>query len=114
MAAKAVAHPRVYNLTVSNIPGPRMPVYMLGAELLEAHPVVPIAEGHALSIGIFSHGEQLGFGLYADPEAFPQVDDLPASLGVSLRELLLPRGATRTGDRPRGRGRSPASKVVAV
>ena len=113
-AAKAVAHPRVYNLTVSNIPGPRVPVYMLGAELLEAHPVVPIAEGHALSIGIFSHGERLGFGLYADPEVFPQVDDLPASLDVSLRELLLPRGATRTGDRPRGRGRSPASTALAV
>jgi hypothetical protein len=38
-------------------------------ELLEAHPVVPIAEGHALSIGIFSHGDRLSFGLYADPEA---------------------------------------------
>jgi diacylglycerol O-acyltransferase / wax synthase len=89
-------------------------VYMLGAELLEAHPGVPIAEGHALSIGIFSHGERLGFGLYADPEVFPQVDDLPASLDVSLRELLLPRGATRTGDRPHGRGRSPASTALAV
>ena len=114
VAAKAVAHPRVYNLTISNIPGPRTPVYMLGAELLESHPVVPIAEGHALSIGIFSHTDKLSFGLYADPEAFPQVDDLPATLDASLRELLLPREATRTGARPRGRGRAPASKALAV
>ncbi len=114
VAAKAVAHPRVYNLTISNIPGPRTPVYMLGAELLESHPVVPIAEGHALSIGIFSHTDKLSFGLYADPEAFPQVDDLPASLDASLRELLLPRVATRTGARPRGRGRAPASKALAI
>ena len=71
---------------------PRAPLYMLGAELIESHPVVPIAEGHALSIGIFSYRDTLGFGLYADPDAFPQVDDLPQTLDTSLRELLLPRG----------------------
>jgi diacylglycerol O-acyltransferase / wax synthase len=108
VAAKAVAHPRVYNLTISNIPGPRAPLYMLGAELIESHPVVPIAEGHALSIGIFSYRDTLGFGLYADPDAFPQVDDLPRTLDTSLRELLLPRGVKGTGGRSRGRGRPPA------
>jgi diacylglycerol O-acyltransferase / wax synthase len=92
VAARAVAGPRLYNITISNVPGPRSPVYMLGAELLEAHPVVPIAEGHVLSIGIFSHGETLSFGLYADPEAFPQVEELPQALDTSLRELLLPTG----------------------
>jgi len=48
-----------------------MPVYLLGAELLEAFPVVPIADGHALSIGMFSYGDQLCFGGYADPDASP-------------------------------------------
>ena len=76
--------------------------------------MVPIAEGHALSIGIFSYRDTLGFGLYADPDAFPQVDDLPRTLDTSLRELLLPRGVKRTGGRPRGRGRPPASTAVAV
>ena len=104
--------PRVYNLTISNVPGPRVPVYMLGAELVESHPVVPIAEGHALSIGIFSHCERLSFGLYADPDAFPQVDDLPQALDTSLRELLLPRGVKRTRGRPRGRGRPLDSPVL--
>jgi diacylglycerol O-acyltransferase / wax synthase len=60
---------------------------MLGAELVEAHPVVPIAEGHALSIGVFSHRDHLFFGLYADPDALPQVRDLPAALGASLLAL---------------------------
>jgi diacylglycerol O-acyltransferase / wax synthase len=105
VAARAVASPRVYNLTISNVPGPRTPVYMLGAELVEAHPAVPIAEGHALSVGIFSHGDRLSFGLYADPEAFPQVDDLPRALDTSLRELLLPRGVKGARGRSRGRGR---------
>lgn len=88
LAARALASPRVYNLTISNVPGPRVPIYMLGAELLESHPVVPLAEGHALSIGMFSHIESLHFGLYADPAAFPQVHDLPGTLDTSLAELL--------------------------
>ena len=112
VAARAVSSPRVYNLTISNVPGPRVPVYMLGAELVESHAVVPIAEGHALSIGIFSHCERLSFGLYADPDAFPQVDDLPQALDTSLRELLLPRGVKRTRGGPRGRGRPLDSPVL--
>jgi diacylglycerol O-acyltransferase / wax synthase len=76
-----------YNLTVSNIPGPRFPVYMLGAELIEAHPVVPIAQEHALSIGVFSDRDHLFWGLYADPDAFPEVSELPPALGSSLRAL---------------------------
>jgi diacylglycerol O-acyltransferase len=107
LAARAVASPRIYNLTVSNVPGPPVPLYMLGAELMEAHPVVPIAEGHALAVGIFTHLEKLHFGLYADPEAFPQVSQLPEGLDVSLGHLLLPREPRRT------RGRSRARPLVA-
>jgi diacylglycerol O-acyltransferase / wax synthase len=86
-AASWAAGPRVYNLTVSNVPGPSFPVYMLGAELIEPYPVVPIAEGHALSIGLFSYRERLYFGLYAEPHAFPQVSELPAALDRSLHDL---------------------------
>ena len=103
-AARAVASPRVYNLTVSNVPGPPVPLFMLGAELLEAHPVVPIAERHALSSGSSPHLEKLHFGLYADPDAFPQVSQLPRALDVSLGALLLhPREQERSegrADRP--------------
>jgi diacylglycerol O-acyltransferase / wax synthase len=98
IAARAVASPRTYNLTISNVPGPSVPLYMLGTELLEAYPVVPIAEGHALSIGIFGYRERLHFGLYADPDALPQVRELPSAMSSSLRELLLP-------PRVRARGR---------
>ena len=103
LAARAVASPRIYNLTVSNVPGPPVPLYMLGAELMEAHPVVPIAERHALSVGIFTHLQRLHFGLYADPEAFPQVAELPHALDVSLGHLLRPREPRRTRGRSRGR-----------
>ena len=86
-AARAVGSARVYNLTVSNIPGPELPLYMLGCELLEAYPVVPIAEGHALSVGVFSHRKHLHFGLYADPDALPDVGRLPAALSAALLSL---------------------------
>jgi WS/DGAT/MGAT family acyltransferase len=86
-AARAAASPRVYNLTVSNVPGPRVPVYMLGAELVAVHPVVPIPEGHALSVGIFTYRDTAFFGLYADPEALPDVGRLAPSLSASVLAL---------------------------
>ncbi len=108
VAARAVAAPRTYNLTISNIPGPDLPLYVLGAELVEAHPVVPIAAGHALSIGIFTYRSRVTFGLYADPQAFPQVRTLPAALDESLRELTraFGRGTRRRGRREQLRPRA--------
>ena len=90
-AARMASSPRVFNLTVSNIPGPRFPVYMLGAELSEAYPVVPLAEQHALSIGMFSYRDALFFGLYADPGALPEVDQLPTFLDAEIPALAGPR-----------------------
>lgn len=111
VAARAIASPRAYNLTISNIPGPDVPLYMLGAELIEAHPVVPMADGHALAIGIFGYRDRLHFGFHADPEAFAQVTELPSALSSSLSRLLLsPRVQTRRG-RPQGRSLRPAVAV---
>jgi WS/DGAT/MGAT family acyltransferase len=86
-AARAVASPRVYNLTVSNIPGPREPVYLLGARLADAYPVVPLSEGHALSIGVFSLADRVCFGCYADPRALPEARSLPDALNAAALEL---------------------------
>jgi WS/DGAT/MGAT family acyltransferase len=86
-AARMAASPRMYNLTVSNVPGPRMPVYLLGAELEEAAPVIPLSDGHALSVGIFSFRDRLAFSGYADPDALPEVAELPAALNAAVLEL---------------------------
>ncbi len=98
-AARIAASPRIFNLTVSNVPGPRFALYMLGAELEEAYPVVPVAEGHALSIGMFSYRDHMFFGLYSDPEALPDAERLPDLLNAEIRALARPR-------RPRSRARS--------
>lgn len=89
-AARIAGSARVYNLTVSNVPGPRVPVYMLGAELLEAYPVVPLSDDHALSVGIFTYREHAHFGLYADPGALPDVHRMPEALNAALLALARP------------------------
>jgi WS/DGAT/MGAT family acyltransferase len=90
-AARLAASPRAYNLVVSNVPGPRTPVYLLGARCVEAFPVVPLSDKHALSVGIFSLHDRLCFGAYGDPEALPQVRELPGALSASVLEILQAR-----------------------
>ena len=83
----------MYNLVISNVPGPRMPVYLLGAECIEVLPAIPLSDGHALSVGVFSLRDSLCFGAYADPEALPQARELPGAVGVAADELIRASGA---------------------
>jgi WS/DGAT/MGAT family acyltransferase len=86
--SRMIASPRTFNLTVSNIPGPREPMYMLGCELEEAYPVVPIADRHALSIGMTTIRDRAFFGLYTDRESLPDGDRLADEMDESVDELL--------------------------
>jgi len=98
LASRLISGPRAFNLTVSNIPGPREPLYMLGCELAEAYPVVPIADRHALSIGLTTVGDGAYFGLYADPEALPNGDGLATAIDRSIDELLDARAIADEAD----------------
>jgi hypothetical protein len=73
---------------------------MLGAELSEAYPVVPIAGEHSLSIGMFSYCDDMFFGLYADPEALPEVGELPALIGAEIQALARPKRRRRRASHP--------------
>jgi diacylglycerol O-acyltransferase len=86
--AHLVAAPSTFNLVVSNIPGPREPMYLLGCELEEAYPVVPIADRHAVSIGMTTVQDEACFGIYADCEALPDADLLAECIDAALEELL--------------------------
>lgn len=90
VAARFAASPRAYNVTISNIPGPRDPLYMLGAKLIEAYPIVPLSEEHALSVGVFGYLDHAHFGFYADPRALPEVGDLPEAAAAEIRALAGP------------------------
>jgi diacylglycerol O-acyltransferase len=85
--AKVMASPRLFNLTISQSPAPRGPLYMLGCELQEVFSVVPITQGHALAIGLVRYRQELFFGCYADPDALPEVRELPALLQTEMHAL---------------------------
>jgi diacylglycerol O-acyltransferase len=86
--SRTIASPKTFNLTVSNIPGLREPMYMLGCELEAAYPVVPIADKHAVSIGMTTVRDRACFGLYAASEMFPDSDELAGAMDGSIDELL--------------------------
>jgi WS/DGAT/MGAT family acyltransferase len=86
--SQLVASPRIFNLTVSNIPGPREPLYMLGCELDEVYPVVPVADHHAVSIGMTTVRDGAFFGVYADRGSMPDADALAEGIDQEIDELI--------------------------
>ncbi|GAA2162653.1 wax ester/triacylglycerol synthase family O-acyltransferase [Humibacillus xanthopallidus] len=78
---------RLYNVMITNVPGPQSPLYAGDAKMLSTFPVMPLAKGQALSIGITSYDGGVYYGLNADREAMPDVDDLGSSILESLAEL---------------------------
>ena len=90
--AHAFAHPRLFNLTVSSVPGPALPRYLRGCRLREVHSAVPLAGRHALSIGVVTVAGSACYAITADPESLPDADALAGDLGAALDELLAARG----------------------
>jgi WS/DGAT/MGAT family acyltransferase len=79
---------RLFNLIVTNVPGPQFPLYVLGREMLQAIPVAFLPENHALAIAIMSYNGQLNFGLLGDFDALPDIDMLGECLHEELATLL--------------------------
>jgi diacylglycerol O-acyltransferase / wax synthase len=79
---------RLFNLIVTNVPGPQFPLYVLGRELQDAFPVAFLPENHALAIAIMSYNGGLDFGLLADYDSMEDVVLIADGLSQSLNELL--------------------------
>jgi diacylglycerol O-acyltransferase / wax synthase len=79
---------RLFNLLVTNIPGPQMPLYVLGRELQDLFPVAFLPEDHALAVAIMSYNGGLDYGLLGDYDALPDIDVVAAGVEASLAELL--------------------------
>jgi diacylglycerol O-acyltransferase len=86
--SKLMSSPRAFNLVVSNIPGPTIPMYMLGCRLQAVYPMVPLADHHAVSVGMITIHDQACFGVYADRQALPDVDLLAQDIDEAVTELL--------------------------
>ena len=79
---------RLFNLIVTNVPGPQFPLYLLGREMQEIVPIAFLPENHALAIAIMSYNGKVDFGLLADYDAMPDLDAFAEHLDESLAELL--------------------------
>src|SRR5215208_1599088 len=79
---------RLFNLIVTNVPGPQFPLYLLGREMQEIVPLAFLPDNHALAIAIISYNGKVDFGLLADYDAMPDLDSVGAMLEDALAELL--------------------------
>jgi WS/DGAT/MGAT family acyltransferase len=86
-AVRLAERTRPYNLVVTNVPGPQIPLYFLGCEMLTTYPVVPLFHNQALVIGLFSYNGGLFWGLNADWEQVPDLHDFILALEKSFHEL---------------------------
>jgi diacylglycerol O-acyltransferase / wax synthase len=88
---------RLFNLIVTNVPGPQFPLYLLGREMETIVPIAFLPEHHALAVAIMSYNGKVEFGLLADYDAMPDLEDLGRHVEEALAELL---GAARKSAGP--------------
>jgi diacylglycerol O-acyltransferase / wax synthase len=79
---------RLFNMIVTNVPGPQFPLYVLGREMVQAIPVAFLPENHALAIAIMSYNGQMNFGLLGDFDALPDIDAIGESIASELANLV--------------------------
>ena len=79
---------RLFNVIVTNVPGPQFPLYAAGAQMDDCFPVVPLSKGQAVSIGLMSYNGGVYYGMNCDRDAMPDIDVLASCIEESLAELL--------------------------
>jgi WS/DGAT/MGAT family acyltransferase len=108
-AARLQARQRLFNLVVTNVPGPQMPLYLLGRKLDAIFPMVPLGQNTALGVAIMSYNGQLNFGLAGDYDALADIGTLADELRSSIAELADAASGTPA---PNGSRRSPRRRAV--
>jgi diacylglycerol O-acyltransferase len=99
---------RLFNLLVTNVPGPQVPLYVLGRELQDLFPVAFLPKNHALAVAIMSYDGGMDFGLLGDYDAMPDLERLGEMLSDSLAELL--EAAAASGG-PASNGKTASSRA---
>jgi WS/DGAT/MGAT family acyltransferase len=88
LAARVVHRQPFFNLIVTNVPGPQQPLYMMGARLLEAFPIVPLTRNLSIVVGILSYDGTMHFGLWGDRDAASDIEVLASGIEDAFAELL--------------------------
>jgi WS/DGAT/MGAT family acyltransferase len=78
---------RPFNMTVTNVPGPQIPMYLLDAELEVQYPMVPLWSTHGLGVALFSYNWNLAWGIVADADAVPDAEEFVKAIDKSFKKL---------------------------
>ena len=105
-AARLNFSTRLFNLIVTNVPGPQFPLYVLGRELETVVPVAFLPAKHALAVAIFSYNGKMSFGLLGDFDAMEDIDVVQRGVERSLRDLVEAAIARQPAKRRRASARS--------
>ena len=97
MASRLATGARPFNMTVTNVPGPQFPMYLLGAKLIRQYPLVPLWHGHGVGIALFSYDGEICWGFNADYDVMEELDGFVAAVEESFQELL----AVARGEKPK-------------
>ncbi len=87
LGVRLVERMRPFNLVVTNVPGPPLPLYLLGARLQRVYPLVPLFPNQGLGVAVFSYADTLSWGLNADCHVVPDLDALACAVGAAFNEL---------------------------
>ncbi len=91
---------RLFNLIVTNVPGPQFPLYVLGRRMERVFPVAFLPENHALAVAIMSYAGEMNFGLLGDFDALPDIESIGESIATELATLVA-LARERTSDKGR-------------
>ena len=86
-ASRLTARQRFFNLVVTNVPGPQFSLYLMGRELLDPFPMIPLAPGQGLGVAMMSYNGRMNFGLVGDFDLLWDIEELAEDLAASLGEL---------------------------
>ncbi|HEX8754046.1 MAG TPA: wax ester/triacylglycerol synthase family O-acyltransferase [Solirubrobacterales bacterium] len=95
IVARLAFKPRLFNVTITNVPGPQTTLYALGAPMLRVIPLVPIFSGHAVGVAVVSYDGDVVFGLNADRPTVPDLEAMQAGIERSLADLGAAAAAVR-------------------
>jgi WS/DGAT/MGAT family acyltransferase len=110
LGARLATNARPFNMTVTNVPGPQFPLYMLDARLESSYPLVPLWRSHGVGIAMFSYDGSVSWGINGDFEVMPDLDVFGDMVLEDFAGLLAAAGAapdrepaapTRSGPRKR-------------
>ncbi len=87
-AARLQPAQRFFNLVVTNVPGPQLPLYVLGRRMESIFPMVPLARRQALCVGIISYNGQVDFGLVGDYDAMADLESFALDLAGAVGEIV--------------------------